>query len=200
MTTPDGWTPDGWTPGMVPVTPGAIVAAPASGRTDLRGRRLLIGLPGLGGRGDLRGDAIVTQGSRTYVPVLTEHEWYRAEAEQTEVFAPLVPIERVWAEVVDTAQPASPGRDVVSRLVSLDGPPRRDPVPVRDIALISGRRVVQSHGVTALRDLRAVTEPYQNIDGDICVRVCAELDWYRWGWSGVAPRTREVPIYLLWAE
>ena len=27
-----------------------------------------------------------------------------------------------------------------------------------------------------------------------------ELDWYRWGWSGKPPRTREVPIYILWAE
>lgn len=197
MSTPDDWTPET----ADPVTPAAIVAVPAASRSDLRGRRLLIGLPGLGWRADLRGDATVTQASRTYVPVLSEHEWYRAEAEQTEVFAPLVPIERVWVEVVDTAPAATrPGRDVVSRLVSLDAPPRREPAPVRDVALITGRRVVQADGGDAIRDLRAVTEPYQNTDGDICVRVCLELDWYRWGWSGKAPRTREVPIYLLWAE
>jgi hypothetical protein len=198
MTTPEDWSPET----AEPVTPASIVAVPASSRTDLRGRRLLIGLPGVGWRGDLRGDSVVTQASRTYVPVLTEHEWYRAEAEQTEVFAPLVPIERVWVEVIEMAGilPSTRGRDVLSRLVSLDGPPRRDPVPVSELALITGRRVVQAEGAVALRDLRAVTEPYLNADGDICVRVCAELDWYWWAWSGRTPRTREVPIYLLWAE
>jgi len=65
---------------------------------QLRGRRVIIGLPGHGWRGDLRADEKVVQGSRTYVPVMSEGEWYRAEAEQTEVFAPLVPVERVWVE------------------------------------------------------------------------------------------------------
>lgn len=197
MTSPDDWAPEI----VEPTPPSAIIAVPAAGRADLRGKRLLIGLPGLGWRGDLRGDTAVVQASRTYVPVLTEHEWYRAEAEQTEVFAPLVPIDRVWVEVVETAPPHNAtGRDVVSRLVSLDSPPRREPAPVREVALITGRRVVQVEGTTTLRDLRTVTEPYQNTDGDICIRVCAELDWYRWSWSGKTPRTREVPIYLLWAE
>jgi hypothetical protein len=197
VTTPDDLTPEA----AEPVTPASILAVPASSRTDLRGRRVLVGLPGVGWRGDLRGDSVVTQASRTYVPVLTEHEWYRAEAERTEVFAPLVPIERVWAEVVDTSGQTNTGRhDVLSRLVSLDNPPRRDPVPVSELALVSGRRVVQAEGAVALRDLRAVTEPYLNTDGDICVRVCTELDWYRWAWSGRTPRTREVPIYLVWVE
>jgi hypothetical protein len=190
-----------WTPETVPpTTPPAIVAVPAAGRNDLRGRRLLIGLPGFGWRGDLRGDAAVVQASRTYVPVLPEHEWYRAEAEQIEVFAPLVPIDRVWAEVEST-QPTQPRpADLFARLVSLDTPPSRDPIPIRDLANVTGRRLVQADGPTATRDLRAVTEAYQNSDGDVCVRVCTELDWYKWGWSGKPPRTREVPIYLLWAE
>jgi hypothetical protein len=173
------------------------------------------------------------QTSRTYVPVLAEHEWYRAESERTEVFAPLVPIERVWIEVVSGGTTAGPGAggtsagrgaggtvanpgasgssagpgadpgtgaDIFSRLVSLDAPPRRDPIPVRDLPGLTGRRIVQADGVRAIRDLRAVTEAYQNHEGDICVRVCVEHDWYRWGWSGTAPSTREVPIYLLWAE
>ena len=85
-------------PPTQPATPPSIVPVPAAGRTDLRGARLQIGVPGLGWRGDLRGDAAVVQASRTYVPVLPEQEWYRAEAEQIEVFAPLVPIDRVWVE------------------------------------------------------------------------------------------------------
>lgn len=190
-----------WTPETVePMTPKAIVAVSAAGRTDLRGRRLLIGLPGFGWRGDLRGDSAIVQASRTYVPVLPEHEWYRAEAEQIEVFAPLVPIDRVWVEIESVSASPATSADLFSRLVSLDEPPRREPVPVRSVNGITGRRLVQADGAAATRDLRAVTEPYQGADGDICVRVSTELDWYRWGWSGKPPRTREVPIYLLWAE
>lgn len=201
MTEPDNWPPEP----IDPVVPAAILPVPASGRADLRGQRLLVGLPGLGWRADLRGDTAVVQASRTYVPVLPEHEWYRAEAEQTEVFAPLVPIDRVWVETIEPAttgpsRPEASGHGVFARLVSLDAPPRRRPVPVRDVALVTGRRVAQAEGSITLRDLRAVTEPYQNGDGDVCVRICSELDWYRWGWSGKPPRTREVPIYLLWAE
>ena len=73
-------------------------------------------------------------------------------------------------------------------------------MPVRELAQLTGRRLVQADGSRAVRDLRAVTEPYQNHEGDICLRICAEQDWYRWAWSGAAPATREVPIYLLWAE
>jgi hypothetical protein len=194
--------PNDWAPETIePTTPPPILPVPAAGRADLRGRRVLIGLPGIGWRGDLRADATIVQTSRTYVPVLPEHEWYRSEAERTEVFAPLVPIERVWVEVASTAGAATrTGTDVLSRLVSLDAPPPRDPVPVRELAQLTGRRLVQADGSRAVRDLRAVTEPYQNHEGDICLRICAEQDWYRWAWSGAAPATREVPIYLLWAE
>jgi hypothetical protein len=71
---------------------------------------------------------------------------------------------------------------------------------MRDVPLVTGRRVVLADGARAQRDIRAVTEVYQNSDGDVCVRICSELDWYRWAWHGQLPRTREVPIYLLWAE
>jgi hypothetical protein len=188
-------------PGWPPAPPGALVAVPAAGRGDLRGRRVLVGLPGLGWRGDLRGDDTVVQGSRTYVPVLPEAEWYRSEAEQVEVFAPLVPVDRVWLESVERGGPAA-GRpaDVVSRLVSLDTPPRREPIAVIDAGPLTGRRVVQLVDGVERRDLRAVTELHTGADGDICVRVTTELEWYRWGWSGKAPKTLEVPVHLLWAE
>jgi hypothetical protein len=181
--------------------PRAVVPVPAAGRRDLRGRRVLVGLPGYGWRADLRGDDPVVQGSRTYVPVLAEAEWYRAEAEQIEVFAPLVPVDRVWLETVEPAHPAA-GRpdDVISRLVSLDYPPRREPVSVIDAGALTGRRVVQLAGGAERRDLRAVTELHSGADGDICVRVAAEVEWYRWAWSGRAPKTLEVPVHLLWAE
>jgi hypothetical protein len=187
--------------------PPPIVPTPASLHRALRGRRVIIGLPGLGWRGDMRADSAVVQGSRTYVPVLPEQEWYRAEAEQIEAFAPMVPIERVWVEVVTarSTEDAPPRSDLVSRLVSLDAPPQRDPVPAREATGITGKRVVRVPGPDDKagrdrRDLRAVTEAYTNADGDICVRVTAELDWYRWAWSGKAPKTLEVPIHLVWLE
>jgi hypothetical protein len=167
----------------------------------LRGRRVLVGLPGYGWRGELRADEKVVQGSRTYVPVMSEAEWYRAEAEQTEVFAPLIPVERVWAEEYGIAGPATATDDMVSRLVSLDEPPRRNPVAALDADAVTGRRVVQLlEDGGERRDLRAVTELHTSNDGDLCARVTTELEWYRWGWSGQAPRTLEVPVNLLWVE
>jgi hypothetical protein len=188
-------------PGWAVEVPRPIVPTPATMAGKLRGRRVLVGLPGNGWRGELRADEKVVQGSRTYVPVMPEAEWYRAEAEQTEVFAPLVPVERVWAEEYGIAGMASAADDVVSRLVSLDEPPRRNPVAALDADTIGGRRVVQLlEDGGERRDLRAVTELHTSETGDICARVATELDWYRWGWNGRAPRTLEVPVHLLWVE
>jgi len=181
-------------------SPRSIVPTPANMSGQLRGRRVIIGLPGHGWRADLRADEKVVQGSRTYVPVMVESEWYRAEAEQTEVFAPLVPIERVWVEEFGIAG-FSTDQDITSRLVSLDEPPRKVPAAALDAGNIMGRRVVELlEDGGERRDLRAVTELHTNDVGDICARVATELDWYRWAWSGKAPKTLEVPVHLLWIE
>ncbi|MDZ5441221.1 hypothetical protein U2F26_00540 [Micromonospora sp. 4G57] len=188
-------------PDWAPLPPRPIEVVPATGRVELRGRRVLVGLPGLGWRGDLRADERVVQGSRTYVPVIPEHEWYRAESEQVEVFAPLVPVERVWVETVgDRSGAAVPPREPGIRLVSLDAPAHRAPTPVFEADAVAGRRVVHVVGPTEHRDLRAVTETYSGAEGDICVRVTSELEWYRWAWRGQAPTTLEVPVHLLWVE
>jgi hypothetical protein len=188
-------------PDWQPRPPRPVVPVPATIENDLRGKRVIVGLPGIGWRADLRADERVVRGSRTYVPVIPEHEWYRAESEQIEVFAPLVPAERVWVEQLGAAVgPVHPRADVVSRLVSLDAPVRRPPAPVVEADAVSGRRVVQVTGGVERRDLRAVTEVHTNADGDICLRVASEVDWYRWAWSGQSPRTLEVPVHLVWVE
>jgi hypothetical protein len=188
-------------PEWAPEPPRPIVPTPAVMSGELRGRRVIIGLPGHGWRSDLRADEKVVQGSRTYVPVMPEGEWYRAEAEQIEVFAPMVPMERVWVEEYGLSGITTAGTDALSRLVSLDEPSRRSPVPALDVDSLAGRRVVQlREDGGERRDLRAVTELHTNNAGDICARVAAELDWYRWAWSGRMPRTLEVPVHLLWAE
>jgi hypothetical protein len=185
----------------MPDPPRPIAPTPASMVGDLRGRRVIIGLPGLGWRADLRADEKVVQGSRTYVPVISEAEWYRAESEQTEVFAPLVPVERVWVEEYGLSGTMSAGGGDASKLVSLDEPPRRNPILALDANGLTGRRVVQlREDGGERRDLRAVTELHTSDTGDVCARVAAELDWYRWAWSGRTPSTLEVPIHLLWVE
>lgn len=182
-------------------TPKPIVPTPATMVGQLRGRRAIIGLPGLGWRSDMRIDEKVVQGSRTYVPVMPEGEWYRAEAEQTEVFAALVPVERVWIEELGVSGRSLPTSGLVSKLVSLDEPPRRVPLVALDAGWLTGRRMIRvlDNG-TEQRDLRAVTELHANGYGDICARVAEELDWYRWGWSGREPKTLEVAVNQLWVE
>ncbi|MFI7021204.1 hypothetical protein [Micromonospora sp. NPDC049900] len=185
-------------PDWAPRPPRPIEIVPATGRVELRGQRVLVGLPGLGWRADLRADERVVQNSRTYVPVIPEHEWYRAESDQVEVFAPLVPVERVWVETVGTRAPST--EDGSLRLVSLDAPAHRAPTPVFEADAVTGRRVVHMVDTVEHRDLRAVTETYSGAEGDICVRVAPELEWYRWAWRGQSPTTLEVPVHLLWVE
>jgi hypothetical protein len=188
-------------PAWAKEAPRPIVPTPATMAGSLRGRRVLVGLPGHGWRGDLRADEKVVQGSRTYIPVMPESEWYRAEAEQTEVFAPLVPIERVWAEEYGLAGFGPATGDINTLLVSLDEPPRRNPVSVLEADGVTGRRVIQMlDDGGERRDLRTVTELHTGDNGDVCVRVAIELEWYRWGWTGKAPRTLAVSAQQLWLE
>jgi hypothetical protein len=110
-------------------------------------------------------------------------------------------VERVWVEDYGLAGISTVRADTVSKLVSMDEPPRRNPVAALDADALTGRRVVQlKEDGGELRDLRAVTELHAGDDGGICARVTTELDWYRWGWSGRAPSTLEVPVHLLWVE
>jgi hypothetical protein len=175
-------------------SPSPIIPVPASQVTGLRGRRVIVGVPGLGWRGDLRADDPVVHGSRTYVPVLTEQDYYRAETEQLEVFAPLVPVDRVWVEQTSDRVTGVDGS------VTLDAPPRRAAMPVGETVAVTGRRVVQAVPDGHIRDLRAVTEVYRNTDGVACVRLCGEPEWYRWALDGTTPSTSEVPASQAFLE
>lgn len=177
--------------------PAPMVPVPASRIASLRGRRVVVGMPGLGWRGDLRADDPVVHGSRTYVPVLTEQDYYRAETEQLEVFAPLVPIDRVWVEETpdDVTSAGSAGASA-----TLDAPPRRDPVRPEDAHTVTGRRVIQLVADGEVRDLRAVTEVYQSDAGERCVRVCTEAEWYRWALLGTVPEPTELRTDHVWLE
>ncbi|MFB9333128.1 hypothetical protein [Actinoplanes octamycinicus] len=181
--------------------PRPIVPVPATMSGRMRGRRVLTGLPGLGWRGDLRADEKVIQGSRTYVPIMPESEWYRAESERTEVFAALVAIDRVWVEELGVSGLGSLSAHDKPQPVSLDEPPRRFPTSAERATSLTGRRAVRLlEDGGEQRDLRATTELYISENGDTCARVANESDWYRWAWSGKFPQTLEVAANLLWLE
>jgi hypothetical protein len=174
--------------------PGPMVPTAASMFPELRGKRVIVGVPGIGFRADLRADDPVVNGSRTFVPILTEQDYYRAEIEQIEAFAPLVPVDRVWVEhVLD--------REVVAnRPVTLDAPQRHDPISTINAAFTLGRRLVRAVPDGFVRDIRATTDLYLNGEGVPCVRICAEADWYRWALTGSTPATEELTAEALWVE
>lgn len=168
---------------------------PASFFRELRGRRVIVGVPGVGFRNELRADDPVVSGSRTFVPVLTEQDYYRAEIEQVEVFAPLVPIDRVWVEhLADQPGP------VPLATAALDEPQRTDPTPAAAARSVLGRRVVQAVPDGFVRDLRAATQVYINDAGQPSLRICGESDWYQWAHSGTTPSTMEVRASEIWVE
>jgi hypothetical protein len=178
------------------VPPWPIVPLPASQFSTLRGKRVIVGVPGLAFRGELRADDPVVHGSRTFVPVLTEQDYYRAEIDQLEVFAPLVPVERVWVE-----HPGPLGADTPkTHTTALDSPPHRLPTPARDVRRITGMRVVQAVPDGHVRDLRAVTDTYEDGPGDLWARICSEPDWHAWALTGTTPTSTRISADLLWVE
>jgi hypothetical protein len=174
------------------VEPEPIVAVRAAQFPDVRGQRVVVGRAGLGWRRDLRADSLVVQDGKTFVPVLTEHDWYRAEAEDVEVFAPLVPVSRVWVE--------APAAEV---LVDIAAPEPRWPVPIDQKISVTGSRVVYLAPAPAPvfeRGWRAVSDVRQSAGGRSTLLVVHELEWYRWAWTGRMPKAMEIPADNTWAE
>jgi hypothetical protein len=164
---------------MSPADPPPLVPTPAAQYTQIRGRRVVIGVPGVGFRGDLRADNPVVQGSRTFVPVLTEQEYYRAELHRIESFAILVPVDRVWVE--------EPSLIPADYRQPLDAPPPQEPQPARSGGRVLGQRVIRAVPDGFVRDLRAVSDRYLSHTGVEAVRVCAESAWYIWALDGTTP-------------
>jgi hypothetical protein len=128
------------------------------------------------------------------VPVLSEHDFYRAEIEQIEAFAVLVPIERVWIEQVVTINADA------TELLTTDRPRPRHAVSALVAPSILGMRMVQAVPDGHVRDLRAVTDVYDSVTTGVAARICGEADWYRWAVQGLVPSTVEVAASLLWLE
>jgi hypothetical protein len=173
--------------------PHPVVPVPAAMVASMRGRRVIVGVPGVGFRSEQRADNPVVQGGRTFVPVLSEQDYYRAELEQIEVFAALVPIDRVW---VEEAQPSSH----VPATPALDAPGVRWPIPVKDAGRVLDLRLVQAVADGHVRDIRAISDVYIDAIGSLTVRTCIESEWYAWALAGTTPTPMVVPAKTLWVE
>ena len=122
-----------------------------------------------------------------YVPVLTEQDYYRAEIEEIEAFAPLVPIDRVWVEhAPDSGRNPRhrPARWTLRRGASPDPPWRHHAV--------LGRRVVQAvpDGTSAT----SVPSPRSTASAASAWSCgsAASTSGTRWALTGAAPSTMEV--------
>jgi hypothetical protein len=175
-------------------SPPPVVPVQATAFPQLRGRRVIVGVPGVGFRGDLRADDPVVQHGRTHVPVLAESEYYHAEAKGIEVFATLVPIDRVWVESV------THDANVCAATTPLDAPAMRRPVPTLTQTGTLGARIVRSVPDGWVRNIRAVTDVFTNGAGDQLIRTCDEIAWYIWALTGEVPVTDELPAMSLWLE
>jgi hypothetical protein len=184
-----------------PDPPPALAAVPAVQCFDIRGARVVVGTPGQGWRGDLRADDPLMRGGKLLVPVLPEGDFYRSEDEGTEAMAALHPVEAVWVEKPDeSAERRTAAPHLFERLVDNETPPMRYPVPASDVHGLTGRRVWKWQSGQFHWDLRCVCEAFENSEGDIAIKVCAERDWYRWARTGRAPTVEEAMIHLVWVE
>lgn len=184
-----------------PDPPPPLVPVPAVKCFDMRGARVVIGLPGRGWRGDLRSDDPLMREGGLLVPVLSESDFYRSEDDGVESMAALYPADQVWVERPDPdVERKTAPRHLFERIVSAEVPAVRYPVPASEVFGLMGRRVWHWRDGEFAYDLRCVTEAYDNGHGDIAVRVCAERDWYRWARTGKAPTMDEALIHLVWAE
>jgi hypothetical protein len=172
--------------------PHPIVPVPATSVAFTRGRRVIVGVPGVGFRGEQRADNPIAQGGRSFIPVISEQDYYRAELDRIEVFAPLIPIDRVWVE--------QPQLAALPAALALDAPLVRWPLTVKDARRVLGMRLVQAVADGHVRDIRAISDVYVNASGSFSVRVCGEAEWYAWALAGTTPAPIELPAETLWVE
>jgi hypothetical protein len=104
-----------------------------------------------------------------------------------------VPLDRVWVEHVANSS--------TTPLGALDAPPLREPLALDMFGFSAlGRRLVQAVPDGFVRDIRAVTDAYANTEGHVCLRICPEVEWYRWALTGAVPSTIEAMTTGLWLE
>ena len=185
-------------PGWVPV--------PVAAAAEVLDRRVILAAPPGAFRPDMRAVSPLYQREDSgWVDVVSEHDWYRSRIRAEPVPTSPYPADRVWVEQRTTTAPGTPDDDpewatVLGQLNPTDPPPRRTPRRARDVADLTGRRLVVAQPDGPVFHRRAVSEPHQDSAGDIEVTICSEYDWYRWSITREPPRAQRFPIYLLWVE
>ncbi|MEU3356101.1 hypothetical protein [Streptomyces sp. NPDC037389] len=194
--------------------PPSAVPVPAAMLSDLHRQRAIAAFDGVGLLHDLRilGDAH-HEAHGTSVDVVPELDYWRTRfSPATPVAARRLPIDQVWVEHrLDYQRPAEPGQEPPSSAGApaallrriAPGPSQpgaRTPVPARTVGHLHGRRVIQSTPTGWAWDLRAVSEPYQNEEGEITLNATSANDYYRWIITGTLPEAIPLPLYLLWTE
>jgi hypothetical protein len=198
--------------------PAGWVPVPAASVPEVLDKRVVLAEPPGAFRYDMRAVSYpyTYSDGLVYVDVVSEHDWYRSRIREEPVPKSRYPVDRVWVEyraattapapsatapVAEPAAPPAAAGTIFDRVVTPDQPPARPSRRARDVADLTGRRIVvlQPNGPVFHR--RAVSEPYlDTASGDVSVTVCSEHDWYRWAITRELPRAEPCPIYLVWVE
>ncbi|MDJ0345890.1 hypothetical protein QMK19_35240 [Streptomyces sp. H10-C2] len=193
------------------VPPPAVPMPAAQMPPDLHGKPAIAVTPGHGLLADLRvlGSVRRDPDGSAWVDVVTEADYWRTQISPGSVTqARPVRLDHLWIEhrlePDDRAQVPGPAGDPQALLRRLapgpDSPGARTPVPARTVPHLHGRRIIQTTPLGWAWDLRAVTEPYEDDQGDILVNLTSAHDFYRWQITGHPPDVVPCGLYLCWTE
>ncbi|MFI1831319.1 hypothetical protein ACH41E_33470 [Streptomyces sp. NPDC020412] len=186
-----------------------VPAAHASG--ELHGRPAMVSVPGVGVLHDMR---CVGGLHRDGVALVPEVDYWRAEFEVGRGLTPQrIDVDHVFIEhrLAYEAPPGSappprpplPGDpQALLRRISPrpDLPSGRIPVPARTVGHLHGRRIIQVTKLGFAWDLRAVSEPYEDPQHGLAVRLTSVPEYYRWTITGEDPNPVPIGLHLLWSE
>ncbi|ORT54204.1 hypothetical protein [Streptomyces sp. CB03238] len=198
------------------VPPPAMPVPAAHLPPELHGKPAMASIPGVGVLHDMRvvGDAH-RDSAGTWLHLVPELDFWRSQYESGQQMAPRrLPIDWVYIEHRLPYEPPSPGdppppppplagdpRALLRRLSPRpDLPGGRMPVPARTVGHLHGRRIIQVTPLGFAWDLRAVSEPYEDANHDVVVRLTSVPEYYRWVLTGADPDPAPVNLYLLWTE
>lgn len=193
--------------------PPAIPVPAAHVLPELHGKPAMASVPGVGVLHDLRvvGD-LQDDGTVNLVPEL---DYWRSQFDAGRPLTPRrLPIHDVYVEHRMPYEPPAPGapappppplagdpRALLRRLSPRpDLPGGRTPVPARTVGHIHGRRIIQATPLGFAWDLRAISEPYEDAQHDLVVRLTSVPQYYRWLLTGTDPDPVPVGLHLLWTE
>jgi hypothetical protein len=190
--------------------PPPAVPMPAAHIPDLHGERAVLSEPGIGIVHDLRvlGDA-QHDAAGSWADVVPELDYWRTQVSPGRVPSRRVPLDRLYIEHRLAYDPEQPRADrpradanaILRRLApSCDLPGVRTPMPARTVTHLHGRRIIQVTPLGFAWDLRAISEPYQNGEGDIVLNLTSAHEYYRWLITGIEPDVVPIGLYLLWTE